>query len=358
MNCRNRIEGLLKRAARAGSAGLPLLAATGALALLAAYGLEPGRQACAQGLGMPAMRSMPSPSRTFTPPSRPYTPPARPYTPPPRPYTPPARPYTPPARPYTPPPSFEFQGKLQKSIEGYTDKVTQKGQRPYRPGMPGPIIIDDLRPIILQDPEPTWPQPKPAAPLFRFSTGDTVATTARAPLKRGTTPLLMVDTGTQLRVTGVRGDWVGLHVWQNGQRYSGWIHRKYLKPVAPAVPAAFWESVPAAPGATVAEPTRYALVTCDNLTSFEITYTFIWDDEEPETYTLQPSEGAFHSYTYEGLNAASPPVMHITFDVDGSPEIDLHSRVLDARIASSRDEQSSAVYRFVGDGQGTRIVLE
>ena len=55
---RNRIEGLLGKAARAGSAGLPLVAATAALALLAAYGLQGGQRAFAQGFRMPSMPSM------------------------------------------------------------------------------------------------------------------------------------------------------------------------------------------------------------------------------------------------------------------------------------------------------------
>ena len=371
MSHRNRIEGPSGKVARAGSAGLPLLAATAALALLAAYGLESGRQARGQGLGIPS-----------------YRPPPTVYRPPPTVYRPPPTVYRPPPTVYRPPPTPQYHQRMERAVNKFTDQSLQRasqmqqqatmrheqqrareqepltlpGRRtPYQPVVPGPIIIDNFRPIIPQDPQPAWQQPQPAAPLIQVSTGDTVVTTGWAPLKRGTKTLLTVEAETQLYVTGVRGDWAGFHVWQNGQRYSGWIHTRHLKPAyeyAPAAPAAFWDPAPPAPAETVTEPSRYALVTCQNLSSFEITYSYSWDDEEWETYTLDPDEGVLHWYTYAGLNGVSPPVMHITFDVDGSPEVDLHTRVLHAKVASSKDEESATVCRFVGQGQGTQIVLE
>ena len=247
MISRNWIEGRSGKVVRAGWVSLPCLAATACFALLAAYGLESGRQACGQGFGMPAMRSMPSPSRSFTPsPSRSFT-------------------------PSTP----RYHQQMERAVNRFTDQSLQRMSRTqqqatmrhdqqrardqsrrhaaqnhaaeaaarearaqhYNPYMIRESWMDEMPRHV----GGTWQQPQPAAPLIQVSAGDTVVTTAWAPLKRGTRTLLTVETHTELHVTGVRGNWVGLHVWQNGQRYSGWIHTRHLRLAsAPVAPAAAW----------------------------------------------------------------------------------------------------------------------
>jgi len=250
MISRNWIEGRSGKVDRAGWVSLPCLAATVCLALLAGYGLESGRQAYGQGFGMPAMRSMPSPSRSFTPsPSRSFTPsPSRSFTP----STP--RSFT----PSTP----RYHQQMERAVNRFTDQSLQRTSQMqqqatmryeqqrardqsrrhaaqnhaveaaarearaqhYNPYMIRESWIEEMPRHV----RGTWQQPQPAAPLIQVGAGDTVVTTAWAPLKRGTRTLLTVEAHTELHVTGVRGNWAGLHVWQNGQRYSGWIHARYL----------------------------------------------------------------------------------------------------------------------------------
>lgn len=384
MNHRNRIEGPSAKAARAGSAGLPLLAATAALALLAAYGLEPGRQACGQGFRMP---SMPSPSRSFTPPT------PRSFTPP------PSRSFTPPTPRSFTPPTPQYQQRMQQSLKNFTnrsqqtmsrmqndalrqhqrtqDRITiqqqQQRVRDYsrtqaarnHAAQAAAIQARKYRPVVPDgtwDNTPAWQQPQPAAPLIQVSTGDTVVTTARAPLKRGTTPLLMVDADTQLYVTGVRGDWAGLHVWQNGQKYSGWIHRKYLKPAyafAPAAPAAFWEPVPAAPAETLAEPTRYALVTFHNPSGRVIEYEWRWNEQDPwQNSTIRPGEEWLHSYPLASQSSEATPDLQIKFDTDATFTIDRRTYHVRAATGQNKEAGAGMLYHFFSEDNGARIVLE
>ena len=58
--------------------------------------------------------------------------------------------------------------------------------------------------------------------------GDTVVATGSAPIMRGKTPLMTAGTGTEMVVTAVRGDWIGVSVSQYGESVRGWVHVRYI----------------------------------------------------------------------------------------------------------------------------------
>jgi len=50
-----------------------------------------------------------------------------------------------------------------------------------------------------------------------------------APVKVGKKTLMTVDTGTELTVLKVQGNWVKVIADKDGKEVTGWIHRKRLK---------------------------------------------------------------------------------------------------------------------------------
>lgn len=63
---------------------------------------------------------------------------------------------------------------------------------------------------------------------MRIHKGDTLVTTARAPVQVGSTIRAWVDAGTEFVATGTHGDWVGIVVQLRGESIKGWISSRYL----------------------------------------------------------------------------------------------------------------------------------
>jgi len=91
-----------------------------------------------------------------------------------------------------------------------------------------PVSDDDVRQAreILRRAQQEEERIRREARLIR--TGDTVVATGPAPIMRGKTPLMTAATGTPMRVTALRGDWIGVSVSQYGQSVRGWVHIRHV----------------------------------------------------------------------------------------------------------------------------------